>query len=74
MSMRPRTYLAAVVGTTLVGTLVASPAWAAGLAEARRGFGIGRALGLVCCLVVVGLVAVGLVIGLMVGRRRRGGS
>jgi hypothetical protein len=71
MSMRLRGYLAFVLGAGLSGALVASPAWAAGLEETRRGFGIGRSLVLLCCLVVVGLVVVGVLIGLMISRSRR---
>jgi hypothetical protein len=74
MSTRLWRYLTVVAGGALVGALVAAPAWAAGLDTARRGFGIGRTLGLFCCLVVVGLVVVGVLIGLMVSRRRRGGG
>jgi hypothetical protein len=65
-------YLTVIALGALAGSLVSAPAWAAGLGEARRGFGVGSALGLVCCLVVAGLIAIGLVIGLTVGRRRRG--
>ena len=74
MSTRLWRYLSVIAGGALAGSVVASPAWAAGLAQARRGFSIGGTLGLLCCAVVVGLVAVGVVIGLMVSRgRRRGG-
>jgi hypothetical protein len=64
-------YLTVVAGGALAGSLLAVPAWAAGLGEARRGYGIGSALGLFCCAVVVGLIAIGLVIGLLIGRGRR---
>jgi hypothetical protein len=46
--------------------------YAAGLEEARRGGGILSALGLICCLVVLALVGVGVAIGVLIGRRRRG--
>ena len=68
-------YLSVIAGGALAGSLVAAPAWAAGLYEARRGFGAGNALVLVCCLVVAALIAIGVVIGLFVSRgRRRGGG
>ncbi len=77
MSKRLWRYLTVVGGAALAGALVESPAWAQGLIEARRsvGFSIFRGLGLLCCVIVLGLVAIGVVIGLMVGRgRRRRGS
>jgi hypothetical protein len=48
-----------------------SPAWAAGLEEARRGGGLLGAIGLICCLVVLALVGVGVAIGVLISRRRR---
>ena len=72
MTKRLWGYLRVVGGTALAGVLVESPAWAGGVVEARRGFGIARGLGLICCLVVVGLVGLGVVIGLAVSRRGRG--
>jgi hypothetical protein len=72
MTKRLWGYVMVVSGTALAGVLVESPAWAGGLVEARRGgFGILRGLGLICCLVVVGLVALGVVIGLAFSRRGR---
>jgi hypothetical protein len=62
-----------IAGGALVGSMAAGPAWAAGLGMTRRGLGIGGTLGLICCLVVVGLIAVGVMIGVAVSRRRRGG-
>jgi hypothetical protein len=62
-----------IAGGALVGLMAADPAWAAGLGMTRRGLGIGGTLGLICCLVVVGLIAVGVMIGMAVSRRRRGG-
>jgi hypothetical protein len=73
MSTRLWRYLSVIAGGALAGSLVSAPAWAAGLGEARRGVGIGGALGTICCLVVVVLVGIGLVIGLLIGRRRRRG-
>jgi hypothetical protein len=72
MTKRLWGYLTVISGMALAGVLVESPAWAGGLVEARRGIGIFRGLGLVCCLVVVGLVALGVVIGLAFSRRGRG--
>jgi len=72
MTKRLWGYLMVVGGTALAGVLVESPAWAGGVVEARRGFGIARGLGLICCLIVVGLVGLGVVIGLAVSRGRRG--
>jgi hypothetical protein len=73
MSKRLWGYLTVAAGAALAGTLVESPAWAGGVEAARRGLGgsLFRGLGLLCCLVVVGLVAIGLVIGLLIGRGRR---
>jgi hypothetical protein len=51
-----------------------SPAWAAGLVEARRGGGLLSAIGLICCLVVLALIGVGVLIGVLVSRRRGGGT
>jgi hypothetical protein len=62
-----------IAGGVLVGLMATDPAWAAGLGTTRRGLGIGGTLGLICCLAVVGLIAVGVVIGMAVSRRRRGG-
>jgi hypothetical protein len=75
MSTRLWRYLTVVGGAALAGALVESPAWAGSLDLARRstGYGIFRGLGLLCCLIVLGLVAIGVVIGLMVGRGRRRG-
>jgi len=73
MSKRLWRYLTVVGGAALAGALVERPAWAHGLIEARRsvGFSIFRGLGLLCCVIVLGLVAIGVVIGLLVGRGRR---
>jgi hypothetical protein len=71
MTKRLWGYLMVISGTALAGVLVESPAWAGGMVEARRGFGILRGAGLICCLVVVGLVALGVVIGLAFSRRGR---
>ncbi|WP_412540616.1 hypothetical protein R8Z50_33260 [Longispora sp. K20-0274] len=62
---------AAALGGVFVGALEAGPAWAAGLEEARRGRGIVSSFGLICCLVVVGLIALGAVIGISATRKRR---
>ncbi|GIG58530.1 hypothetical protein Lfu02_29020 [Longispora fulva] len=61
----------AAVGGLFAGALVAGPAWADGLEESRRGMGAIRGVGLVCCLVVVGLVVLGALIGISVTRKRR---
>ena len=68
-------YLMVFGGAALAGALAESPAWAGTVDLARRsvGFSIFRGIGLLCCLVVVGLVAIGVVIGLVVGRGRRRG-
>jgi hypothetical protein len=62
--------------TTAAGVLAAQPAWAAPAADLARsrGFGLGRTLGLICCFFVVVLVGIGVVIGMLVGRRRRGNA
>jgi hypothetical protein len=72
MSKRLWRYLMVVGGAALAGALAESPAWAHSLVEARRsaGFGIFRGLGLLCCIVIVVLVGIGVLIGMMVGRRR----
>ena len=72
MTKRLWGYLMVISGTALAGVLVESAAWAGPMVEARRGFGVLRGLGLLCCLVVVGLVALGVVIGLAFSRRGRG--
>jgi hypothetical protein len=66
-------YLTVLVGTALGGSLVASPAMAAGLDEARRrgGGGIVSVLGGLCCLVVVVLVGGGIFLGVFLSRRRK---
>jgi hypothetical protein len=67
------TYLTVLVSTAFGGALVASPAMAATLEEARRSpaRGIGSFLGGVCCLIVVVLVGGGVLIGVLISRRRR---
>jgi hypothetical protein len=77
MRKRLWSYLTVIGGAALAGALVESPAWAVGLGEARRGFGTGilRGAVLLCCLIVVGLVALGVVLGVTISRnrgRRRG--
>jgi hypothetical protein len=72
MMMRLWRCVTVVAGGALAGSLVADPAWAAGLEQSRRGTGIVGTLLLVCCLMVAGLVAVGVVIGLLINRRRGG--
>jgi hypothetical protein len=71
MTKRLWGYLTVIGGAALAGALVESPAWAGPLIEARRGIGIFRGLGLICCLVVVGLVVLGVFIGMAVSRRGR---
>jgi len=73
MSKRLWGYLTVIAGSALAGALVASPAWAAEMVQARRGIGIGGTLGLICCLFVVGLVGIGVFIGVAISRRRRRG-
>ncbi len=72
MSRRLWRYLSVIGGAALAGVLVESPAWAGSVEAARRGFGIFRGLGLLCCLIVVGLVVLGVFIGMAVSRRGRG--
>jgi hypothetical protein len=71
MSKRLRRYISTISAVTLTAILVSDSAWAAGLEEARRGFGFGKALGLLCCLAVLGLVGIGVLIGVLASRRRR---
>jgi ABC-type phosphate transport system permease subunit len=65
--------LTVVVGAALGGSLLASPAMAVGLDEARRrGGGIGSFLAGLCCLIIVVLVGGGVFLGIFLSRRRKG--
>jgi hypothetical protein len=71
MMNRVRGYLVAIGVAVLTSLVLADPALAAGLGEAKKKFGFGSVLGTLCCLFVLALVGGGVLIGVLVSRRRR---
>ena len=72
MRNRVHAYLALISSTIIATMVVAAPASAAGLGEARRRIGFGSVLGTLCCLFVVALIVGGIFIGVRISRRRGG--